>query len=67
MLITLNGESTSTNSSGAYDFTNSIRSGFDLKPNSKIALVSASIERVVDLVIVSSTNGELKMEVQYKT
>ena len=61
MLITLNGESTSTNSSGAYDFTISIRSGFDLKPNSKIALVSASIERVVDLVIVSSTNGELKM------
>jgi len=65
MLITLNGEATTTDSTGAYDFSNTIRSGFTLKPNSKIALVSASIERIVDIVIVSSTNGNLKFEINH--
>lgn len=65
MLITLNGEATPENKAGSYDFTNSIRSGFELKPDTKIALVSAAIERVVDIVIVSSTNGNIKVEVNH--
>jgi len=65
MLITLNGEATPENKAGSYDFTNSIRSGFELKPDTKIALVSAAIERVIDIVIVSSTNGNIKVEVNH--
>jgi len=65
MLITLNGESSATQKDGSYDFTNSIRSGITLKPDTKVALVSAAIERVIDIVIVQSTNGNIKVEINH--
>lgn len=65
MLITLNGEATADKKEGSYDFDNTIRSGITLKPDSKIALVSAAIERVVDIVIVQSTNGNIKVEINH--
>ncbi len=65
MLITLNGESSATHKDGSYDFTNSIRSGITLKPDTKVALVSAAIERVIDIVIVQSTNGNIKVEINH--
>ena len=61
MIITLHGSSATLNSQGAYDFTNHIKSSMDIEPNSSIALVNATIERLSELII-GTDNGTIQME-----
>lgn len=69
MIITLHGSSNTLNSQGAYDFTNHIKSSLDIEPNSSIALVNATVERLSELIIggVSGSNGTIKMEIDNAT
>ena len=62
MLITLNGSENTENSIHAYDFTNSIKSGLLLKPESRIALISSTLERVASLIISEGTNNNIQIE-----
>lgn len=62
MILTLHGSSSTINSQGAYDFTNHIKSSMDIKPNSSIALVNATIERVSELII-GTNNGTIQVEI----
>jgi len=67
MLITLNGSENTENSTHAYDFTNSIKSGLLLKPESKIALISSTLERVASLIISEGTNNNIQIELDNDT
>lgn len=62
MLITLNGSENTENSIHAYDFTNSIKSGLLLKPESRIALISSTLERIASLIITEGTNNNIQIE-----
>ena len=62
MLITLHGSENSENSINAYDFTNSIKSGLLLKPESRIALISSTLERVSSLIVTEGTNNNIQIE-----
>ena len=62
MLITLHGSENSENSIHAYDFTNSIKSGLLLKPESRIALISSTLERIASLIITEGTNNNIQIE-----
>jgi hypothetical protein len=62
MLITLHGSENTENSIHAYDFTNSIKSGLLLKPESRIALISSTLERIASLIITEGTNNNIQIE-----
>lgn len=62
MILTLHGSSKTINSQGAYDFTNHIKSSMDIEPNSSIALVNATVERLSELII-GTNNGTVQMEI----
>lgn len=65
MILTLHGSSNTINSLGAFDFTNHIKSSLDIEPNSSIALVNATVERLSELIIggVSGSNGTVQMSI----
>lgn len=67
MLITLNGNENTENSTHAYDFSNSIKSGLLLKPSSVVALISSTLERVASLIITEGINNNIEIELDNAT